>query len=730
MRHFLIAALAAFVLAAAPVSGARAGTACDQSDTDCINTLVSDIEAQIGVGPVPWERILMALGAREATNAVMTLRQMRTWVRIYQGSNVVNGAVHLPIMERVLATLEAWDGAPPPQVVQNPPPNDPPEVPENNNDPQQPVVVENNDPQPTVVENSDPQPELPANAVTVEEVEAWRDNPKFAGNAEHIARWNRVLAALGVDNGAQPMTAADAQEFADKGWAPWVRTAPTLAALEALEAWRQGQGQNQQSSPAEVPARTATLGPGGTIPVQVVPTGSTTLTVANNGTLTMTDDRSSISKSVCVNPSAGCAAPTERFPDGTKGVNSSLGSRNETFVQKVRPYREVRGSGLIPFVVPASYTGFKEYEYRGPTGLVWEFWDADGDGTVEYNDVDGDGKPSHGDTTAEQGFRENPGSNNPTPVDVGGRRQVMIPKSYINIHTQQGYLDGWTISRFGKNSYDDAGGHWGAYNAPVYGYRKNVSAWTYTPGSNGEKRRIPWGNAQGYRDISTWGVVGYTTKYRHMDDVPRWFVAAKHDGGESYRAFGYWALADYLVPRNRIGDWHSSVVGLSVSVFAGGTDPATDVSGVSGSASYRGEAAGGIRWREERVIRFTTFEGARTDLTANFDRMRIDAKVYLQGENNFNTHVRDSLQPADGHDNPNLSLDHLRTILHNDLDLGAAINNDGSFTGSDMTGQFYQPDGSNAPGSVLGTFVVQNGSASVTNPTYYKVEGAFGAEKR
>ena len=605
MRHFLIAALAAFVLATAPVSGARAGTACDQSDTDCINTLVSDIEAQIGVGPVPWERILMALGAREATNAVMTLRQMRTWVRIYQGSNVVNGAVHLPIMERVLATLEAWDGAPPPQVVQNPPPNDPPVVPENNNDPQQPVVVENNDPQPTVVENSDPQPELPANAVTVEEVEAWRDNPKFAGNTEHIARWNRVLAALGVDNGAQPMTAADAQEFADKGWAPWVRTAPTLAALEALEAWRQGQGQNQQSSPAEVPARTATLNPDGTIPVQVFDgyqidtfdfalaraTGpDTTLTVGSDGTLTMTGDGGSISKSVCINPSAGCAAPTERFPDG------SLGSRAETFVQKVRPYREVRGRGF--------------------------------------------------------------------------KKGTKIPLSYISYHPQQGYLPGWTISRFGKGSYDDAGGHWGTYQEPVYHtVTRTLPGKTYTCMPNQVCQPEGGPNVQfsytfpditrTYREISH-----YETRYRNTPNVPRWFVAAKHDGGESYRAFGYWLLNDTFAVNNQ--GWRVVSADADLRVFAAGTDPATDVSGVSGSATYRGEAAGAIRF-QAAGLHYATFEGARTDLTANFGSMQIDGKVYLQGENSFNTHVRDSLQPADGHVNPNLSLDHLRTILPNNL---------------------------------------------------------------
>ena len=53
---------------------------------------------------------------------------------------------------------------------------------------------------------------------------------------EHVDRWMRVLAAFGDDNGYTPMTAAEAQAFADKGWQRWV---PVVAALAALEAAQQ-----------------------------------------------------------------------------------------------------------------------------------------------------------------------------------------------------------------------------------------------------------------------------------------------------------------------------------------------------------------------------------------------------------------------------------------------------------------------------------------------------------
>ena len=50
---------------------------------------------------------------------------------------------------------------------------------------------------------------------------------------EHVDRWKRVLAAFGDDNGYTPMTAAEAQTHADKGWQRWVPVAAALAALEA-----------------------------------------------------------------------------------------------------------------------------------------------------------------------------------------------------------------------------------------------------------------------------------------------------------------------------------------------------------------------------------------------------------------------------------------------------------------------------------------------------------------
>ncbi len=76
---------------------------------------------------------------------------------------------------------------------------------------------------------------LPDDAVSVSEVAAWRDALSTAA-AAGIKRFNRVLAALGVDTGETPMTAAQAQGVADwLGNTRWDRIARTLVAVEQAQ---------------------------------------------------------------------------------------------------------------------------------------------------------------------------------------------------------------------------------------------------------------------------------------------------------------------------------------------------------------------------------------------------------------------------------------------------------------------------------------------------------------
>ncbi len=88
------------------------------------------------------------------------------------------------------------------------------------------AVVDDDDPPPPL----ECTPELPSDAVTVTEVETWRDEYT---HDEHVSRWNRVLAALGEDTGEEPMTAQEARDIKSRiDNSRWDRTVRTLDALE------------------------------------------------------------------------------------------------------------------------------------------------------------------------------------------------------------------------------------------------------------------------------------------------------------------------------------------------------------------------------------------------------------------------------------------------------------------------------------------------------------------
>ncbi len=73
-------------------------------------------------------------------------------------------------------------------------------------------------------------PQLPTDAVTVDEVQGWRD---ANNNPDHVRRWNRVLAALGVDTGESDMTVAESKALETVYLkSRWERTTRTLAAID------------------------------------------------------------------------------------------------------------------------------------------------------------------------------------------------------------------------------------------------------------------------------------------------------------------------------------------------------------------------------------------------------------------------------------------------------------------------------------------------------------------
>ena len=72
----------------------------------------------------------------------------------------------------------------------------------------------------------------------IQQIEGWRDDPASSGHRPHVERWNRVLLAFGwevspaSDSSLDPMDAAEAQTYADRGWTRWVAVAAALRGIE------------------------------------------------------------------------------------------------------------------------------------------------------------------------------------------------------------------------------------------------------------------------------------------------------------------------------------------------------------------------------------------------------------------------------------------------------------------------------------------------------------------
>ena len=72
-------------------------------------------------------------------------------------------------------------------------------------------------------------------AELIAQMKEWRNDPEWVDNKEHTDRWDRSLLAFGeevADTSLTPMTAAEAQELADRGWSRWERVAAALREIE------------------------------------------------------------------------------------------------------------------------------------------------------------------------------------------------------------------------------------------------------------------------------------------------------------------------------------------------------------------------------------------------------------------------------------------------------------------------------------------------------------------
>ena len=136
----------------------------------------------------------------------------------------------------------------------------------------------------TITDNDDPvTPAACVSATLLSDVQGYAGESR-PNSPDHVPRWRRVLAAFGESNSYDnnPMTASEAQTYADRGWTRWV---PVVTALECLEG----------TTPPTVPQVTVQGGSA------VTEGGNAVFTVSANSapaaaltvTLTVADDASS-----------------------------------------------------------------------------------------------------------------------------------------------------------------------------------------------------------------------------------------------------------------------------------------------------------------------------------------------------------------------------------------------------------------------------------------------------
>ncbi len=68
-------------------------------------------------------------------------------------------------------------------------------------------------------------------AALIAQMYEWRNDPRYVSHKSHTDRWDRALLAFGetvADGTLTAMSAAEAQVFADRGWARWVEVAKAL----------------------------------------------------------------------------------------------------------------------------------------------------------------------------------------------------------------------------------------------------------------------------------------------------------------------------------------------------------------------------------------------------------------------------------------------------------------------------------------------------------------------
>ena len=233
----------------------------------------------------------------------------------------------------------------------------------------------------------EPGPDSPVGAPTVSalitKMKEWRNDACCVSDKEHTDRWDRALLAFGetvADTSLSPMTADEAQEFADRGWTRWVEV---TAALRELESGA------QQDPPNSAPTVSTALGniiivsESGTKQVSL----SGVFSDADNDALTITAGSSDEAKATVSVASDGSSLTVNAQSRGTVTITVTAddgngGTVSDTFTVRVK---------AAPVV--ASAIGDLSLELGGDQDISLSdvFSDADGDAltfTATSTDLD------------------------------------------------------------------------------------------------------------------------------------------------------------------------------------------------------------------------------------------------------------------------------------------------------------------------------------------------------
>ena len=178
---------------------------------------------------------------------------------------------------------------------------------------------------------------VPTSAALIAKMKDWRNDPCCVSDKEHTDRWDRALLAFGEtvsDTTLTPLTAAEAQEFTDRGWTRWVEV---TAALRELESG------GQQDPPNSAPTVSAALGnvtivsESGTKQVSL----SGVFSDADNDALTITVGSSDEAKATVSVAAGGSSLTVTAKARGTATITVTAddgngGTVSDTFTAKVK----------------------------------------------------------------------------------------------------------------------------------------------------------------------------------------------------------------------------------------------------------------------------------------------------------------------------------------------------------------------------------------------------------